>query len=159
MGAPLDELRQALRALRKSPVFAATVVLTLALGQGANTAIFSVFNAVVLAPVPFAEPDRLVQLVSTTVDGTPGSTGVSPPVYRHYRAQTDVLEDVGAYRYGWVNYSAGEVLERLAASQVTQPYLRTFRAPMALGRPFAADEDAPGAARTAVISHDFWTRR
>jgi putative ABC transport system permease protein len=159
MDAPLDDLRQALRALRKSPVFAATVVLTLALGLGANTAIFSVFNAVVLQPVPFPEADRLVQLVSTTVNGTPGSTGVSPPVYRHYRAQTDVIEDVAAYRYGWVNYSAGDVLERLAASQITEPYFRTFRAPIALGRPFAADEDMPGAAKTAVISHDFWTRR
>ena len=159
MEAPLNDLRQALRALRKSPVFAATVVLTLALGIGANTAIFSVFNAVVLAPVPFPEADRLVQLVNTTVNGTPGDTGVSPPVYRHYRAQTDVLEDVAAYRYGWINYSAGDVLERLAASQVTEPYFRTFRASMALGRPFAADEDLPGAAKTAVISYDFWMRR
>jgi predicted permease len=158
MDAPLNDLRQALRALRKSPVFAATVVLTLALGIGANTAIFSVFNAVVLQPVPFPEADRLVQLVNT-VNGEPGDTGVSAPVYRHYRAQTDVIEDVGAYRYAWINYSAGDVLERLAASQVTEPYFRTFRAAMALGRPFAADEDLPGAAKTAVVSYDFWTRR
>ncbi len=159
MDAPLSDVRQALRALRKSPVFAATVVLTLALGIGANTAIFSVFNAVVLQPVPFPEADRLVQLVNTTVNGTPGSTGVSPPVYRYYRAQTEVIEDVAAYRYGWINYSAGDVLERLAASQVTGPYFRAFRASMALGRPFAADEDLPGAAKTAVIGYDFWTRR
>ena len=159
MDAPLTDLRQALRALRKSPVFAATVVLTLALGIGANTAIFSVFNTVVLQPVPFPEADRLVQLVNTTVNGTPGSTGVSPPVYRHYRAQTDVIEDVAAYRYGWINYSAGDVLERLAANQVTEPYFRSFRASMALGRPFAADEDLPSAAKTAVISYTFWTQQ
>jgi predicted permease len=158
MDAPLNDLRQALRALRNSPVFAATVVLTLALGIGANTAIFSVFNAVVLRPVPFPEADRLVQLVNT-VNGEPGDTGVSAPVYRHYRAQTDVIEDVGAYRYAWINYSAGDVLERLAASQVTEPYFRTFRASMALGRPFAAEEDLPGAAKTVVVSYDFWTRR
>jgi predicted permease len=158
MDAPLNDLRQALRSLRKSPVFAATVVLTLALGIGANTAIFSVFNAVVLQPVPFPEADRLVQLVNTTVNGTPGSTGVSPPVYRHYRGQTDVIEDVAAYRYVWINYSAGDVLERLAASQVTESYFRTFRASMVLGRPFAADEDLPGAAKTAVIGYDFWTQ-
>jgi hypothetical protein len=83
MHAPLDDLRQALRALRKSLVFSATVVLTLALGIGANTAIFSVFNTVVFQPVPFPEADRLVQLVITTLNGTTGSTGASPPAYRH----------------------------------------------------------------------------
>lgn len=155
---PLNDLRQALRSLRKSPVFAATVVLTLALGIGASTAIFSVFNAVVLEPLPFPDAGRLVQLVNT-VNGVPGDTGVSPPAYRHLRAQTDVIEDVAAYRSAWVNYSAGDVLERLSATEVTEPYFRTLRASMALGRPFAADEDVPGAARTAVVSHDFWMRR
>jgi putative ABC transport system permease protein len=80
MDALLDDLRQAVRALRKSPVFAATVVVTLALGIGANTAIFSVFNTVVLKPVPFPEADRLVQLVNTTLNGTPNDTGVSAPI-------------------------------------------------------------------------------
>ena len=158
MEALLRDSWQALRALRKSPVFAATVVLTLALGIGASTAIFSVFNAVVLSPVPFPDADRLVQLVST-VNGQPADTGVSPAIYWHLRAQTDVIEDVGAYRYGSVNYSSDDVLERLAVAQVTEPYFRTFRAPMALGRPFAADEDVPGAAKTAVVSYDFWLRR
>lgn len=140
-------------------MFAFTVVLTLALGVGANTAIFSVFNAVVLTPLPFPDADQLVQLVNTTVDGTPGDTGVSPALYRHYRTQTDVLEDVTAYRNAWINYSNGDVLERLAATEVTEPFFRTFRVPMALGRPFAADEDLPDAAKTAVLSYDFWTRQ
>ena len=159
MGARLDDLRQALRALRRSPAFAATVVLTLALAIGANTAIFSVFNAVVLARLPFPEAERLVQLVNTSVGGTPGDTGVSPPTYRHFRAQTDVLADVAAYRSTWVNYSAGDVLERIAATEVTEPYFRAFGARMALGRPFAVEEDLPGAAKTAVVSYDFWTRQ
>ncbi len=154
----LNGLRQALRALRKSPVFAATVVLTLALGIGATTAIFTVFNTVVLKPVPFPDAERLVQLVNT-VNGQPNDTGISAAAYRHLRAQTDVIEDVGAYRYGWINYSAGDVLERLAVSEVTEPYFRTFRARMALGRPFTVDEDLPGAAKSAVVSYDFWMRR
>jgi predicted permease len=154
----LDDLKQALRALRKSPVFAATVVLTRALAIGANTAIFSVFNAVVLEPLPFPEADRLVQLVNT-VNGEPNDTGVSPPTYWHFSAQTDVIEDVGAYRFASVNYSAGDVLERVPASQVTEPYFRTFGASMALGRPFVADEDVRGAAKTAVVSYDFWMQR
>ncbi len=158
MEALLRDFLQALRTLRKSPVFACTVVLTLTLGIGASTAIFSVFNAVVLAPVPFPDADRLVQLVGT-VNGQPNDTGVSPAIYRHLREQRDVIEDVGAYRYASVNYSSDEVLERLAVAQVTEPYFRTFRAPMALGRSFAVDEDVPGAAKTAVVSYDFWTRR
>ena len=158
MEALLRDLLQALRILRKSPVFAGIVVLTLALGIGATTAIFSVFNAVVLAPVAFPDADRLVQLVST-VNGQPADTGMAPAIYWHLRAQTDVIEDVGAYRYGWVNYSSDDVLERLAVAQVTEPYFRTFRAPMALGRPFAAEEDVPGAAKAVVVSYDFWTRR
>jgi putative ABC transport system permease protein len=156
--AALRDSWQALQTLRKSPVFVVTVVFTLALGIGASTAIFSVFNAVVLAPVPFRDADRLVQLVGT-VNGQPNDTGVSPAIYRHLREQRDVIEDVGAYRYASVNYSSDEVLERLAVAQVTEPYFRTFRAPMALGRSFAVDEDVPGAAKTAVVSYDFWTRR
>ncbi|HUO68194.1 MAG TPA: ABC transporter permease [Gammaproteobacteria bacterium] len=154
----LRDFLQALRTLRKSPVFAATVVLTLALGIGATTSIFSVFDTVVLAPVPFADADRLVQLVGL-VNGQPNDTAVSAPIYRHLRAQTDVIEDVGAYRAVWANYSSGDVRERLAVSQVTEPYFRTFRASMALGRPFAPEEDVPGAAKTAVVSYGFWMTR
>jgi predicted permease len=154
----LRDFLHALRTLGKSPVFSAAVVLTLALGIGASTAIFSVFNAVVLAPVPFADPDRLVQLVRT-MNGSPNDTGVSPEIYRHLRAQADVIEDVGAYRSGWVNYSSGDVLEHLAIREVSEPYFRTFRARMALGRPFTPDEDVPGAAETVVVTYGFWTTR
>ena len=158
MGALLRDFWQALRALQRSPIFSATVVLTLALGIGATAAIFSVFDAVVLAPVSFPEADRLVQLVRT-MNGSPNDTGVSAEMYEQLRAQTDVIEDVGAYRSGWVNYASGDVLEHLAVRQVTGPYFRTFRASMALGRPFTPDEDVPGAAKTAVLSYGFWTTR
>jgi putative ABC transport system permease protein len=154
----LRDFSQALRTLQKSPVFAATVVLTLALGIGATSAIFSVFNTVLLAPVPFADADRLVQL-ARMMNGSPNDTGVSAEIYRQLSAQTDVIEDVGGYRSSWVNYSSGDVLEHLAVRQVTEPYFRTFRAPMALGRTFTLDEDVPGAAKTAVVSYGFWTTR
>jgi putative ABC transport system permease protein len=154
----LSDFLQALRALRKSAVFAATVVLTLALGIGATAAVFSVFNAVLLAPVPFADADRLVQLVRL-LNGGPNDTGVSAPIYWQLREQSDVIEDVAAYRPTWVNYSSGDVLEHLSIRQVSEPYFRTFRAPMALGRPFTPDEDVPGAAKTAVVSYGFWTTR
>ncbi len=160
---PMEALRQdfrhALRTFRSNPLFAATAILALTLGIGANAAIFSVVDAVMLKPVPFAEPETLIQLVHTGRDGQPNSTGSSPARYLLWREQSDVLEDVTAYRRVWLNYSGSEILERISGSRVTESYFRTFRAPMALGRPFTPEEDQPGALQTTVISNDFWTRR
>lgn len=156
--AAFQAARHAFRSLRKSPVFTVTAVLTLALGIGASTAIFSVFNAVVLEPVSVSEPNTLVQLVNT-VDGVPIDTGASWATYSHWREQADVIEDVGAYRRAAVNYTGRDKPERVAASQVTAPYFRAFRTPLALGRPFTADEDLPGGPRTTVVSYGFWTQR
>ncbi len=158
MEALSQDIKQAFRTLRKSPVFAATAVLTLALGIGANTAIFSVFNAVVLEPVSFPEPETLVQLVNT-VNGQPNDTGASMAAYSYWREQADVIEDVAAYGSVSVNYTAGDRPERVAASQVTASYFRAFRARMALGRSFTPDEDLPGAPKVAVISYGFWIQR
>jgi predicted permease len=158
MEALSQDIRQAFRTLRKSPVFAATAVLTLALGIGANTAIFSVFNTVVLRPVSVPEPDTLVQLVST-VNGQPISTEASVATYSYWREQTDVIEDVAAYRGVSVNYTDGDTPMRVAASQVTASYFRAFRANMVLGRSFTADEDLAGGPKVAVSSYGFWTRQ
>lgn len=157
MDALVRDFKQGLRALRRSPVFAAAAVLSFTLGIGANIAIFSVFNAVVLEPVPFPEPETLVQLVHA-VNGQPSDSSASAAEYMYLRQQTDVLEDVAAYGGVSVDYTGGEMPEPLAASQVTAPYFRTFRVPMALGRPFTTDEDAPGAPKTTVISYGFWVR-
>jgi predicted permease len=143
---------------KESPGFTATAVAALMLGIGANTAIFSVVNAVILKPIPFAEPDRIVQLMNSA-DGVPRGSAASPAKFMHWRAQTDVLEDVTAYREHALNYTAGDLPERVLASQVSEPYFRTFRTPFALGRPFTAEEDRPGAAKVAVISHGFWSDR
>lgn len=158
MEALSQDIKQAFRTLRKSPAFAATAILTLALGIGANTAVFSLFNAVVLAPVSVREPDTLVQLIST-VNGEPLSKEASIETYLYWREQTDVIEDVAAYRRVGVNYTAGDTPRRIAASQVTGSYFRTFRANMVLGRPFSSDEESPSGPKVAVISHRFWTQR
>jgi putative ABC transport system permease protein len=154
----MQDITQALRMFRTSPAFTATAVLALAIGIGANTAVFSLVNAVILKPVPFPEPDRLVQLVVTGSGRAPSAAG-SPARYVHWRRQSDVIEDVAAYRNLSLSYAGGDTPERILASQVTEPYFRTFRAPIERGRPFTADEDSPGAAKTVVVSHDFWTRR
>jgi putative ABC transport system permease protein len=153
----LLDFRHAVRRLRKSPVFALTAVVTLALGIGANAAVFSVFNAVILEPVSFPEPETLVQLVNTA-NGEPIDSGASLPAYEHWREQTDVIESVTAYRNVSLNYTSGDTPERVAAIRVTGPYFDTFRAPMALGRPFTAEEELLGATST-VVSYAFWTQR
>jgi predicted permease len=144
---------------RESPGFTATVVAALTLGIGANTAIFSVVNAVVLKPIPFPEPDRLVRVMNSNRE-TGGVAGNSSPAkFMHWRAQTDVLEDVAAFRGNSLNYSAGDVPERVTVNQVSEAYLRAIGAPLIEGRSFAPEEDLPGAPRTAVLSYNFWTER
>jgi hypothetical protein len=153
-----QDLRRALRMFRNSPGFTATAVVALMIGIGANTAIFSVVNAVLLKPVPFPEPDRLVQLM-ISANGNPVITAASASQFIYWRDQIDVLDDVAAFRSIALNYAGGETTDRVSASQVSEAYFRAFRAPIAQGRGFTAGEDLPGAARVTVISHDFWTRR
>ena len=155
----LQDLKHALKMFRDSPGFTITAVAALTLGIGANAAIFSVVNAVVLKPIPFAQPDRMVRLMnSNRVTGNAGG-GASPAKFMHWRAQSEVLEDVAAYRNNSLNYTAGDVPERVTANQVSEAYFRAFRVPIIQGRGFAPEEDLPGAPRTAVLSYDFWNRR
>ena len=99
----LQDLRYALRMLRKNPGFTAVAVLTLALGIGANTAIFSLVNAVLLRPLPYPEPDRIVQLMLTSPEWNPGGTdsAANPPEFMVWREQTQAFEDIAAYDKGW----------------------------------------------------------
>jgi predicted permease len=155
----LQDLKHALKMFRESPGFTATVVAALTLGIGANTAIFSVVNAVVLEPIPFPEPDRLVRVMNSNRETRGVGGNSSPAKFMHWRAQTDVLEDVAAFRGNSLNYSAGDVPERVSVNQVSEAYLRAIRAPLIEGRSFAPEEDLPGAPRTAVLSYNFWTQR
>ncbi len=153
-----QDLKHALRMFRENPGFTATAIAALALGIGVNTAIFSVVNAVLLKPVPFPEPDNLVQPVNT-LDGAPFGPNTSPAKFMHWRAQSDIFEDVAGYDNTSLNYTNGDIPEVLTATHVSEAYFRVFGAPIAEGRTFAPDEDLPGAALTVVLSHDFWTQR
>jgi putative ABC transport system permease protein len=157
----IQDIRHALRGFRDRPAFAVTVVLVLALGIGANTAIFSVVDAVILKPARFPEPDRLVML-AVAAPGRPFEPVLasgSPAKFAFWRAQTDALEDVAAYRRISLNLDAGDVLERVVACQVSVSFFRTFGARIERGRPFSSAEDSPGAPDTVVLSHGFWARR
>ena len=155
----LQDLKHALKMFRESPGFTLTAVAALTIGIGANTAIFSVINAVVLKPIPFAQPDRMVRLMNSNRETGNAGGGASPAKFMHWRAQTEVLEDIAAYRNNSLNYTVGDIPERLTASQVSEAYFRAFRAPIMQGRGFAPEEDLPGAAKTTVLSYDFWNRR
>jgi putative ABC transport system permease protein len=158
----LQDLRYALRMLRKNPGFTAVAVLTLALGIGANTAIFSVVNAVLLRPLPYPEPDRIVQLMLSSPPWDPGRNAnvTSIPKFMIWRQQTQAFKDIAAYDTGsGVNLTEGDSPEQLKALHVSADYFRLFGAPVKIGRTFSADEDRPGGPRLVVISEGFWHRR
>ena len=151
------DLAYALRSLRRSPGFTAAAVAALALGIGVNTAVFSVVNTVLLKPAPFPDPDRLVIFTAASPQGT--NRGASPAKFMHWRRQTDVVQDVSAFRMGVVNYTGGDLPEQLRSAQVSADYFRLFGAPIVRGRTFTAAEDLPNGERVVVINEDLWARR
>jgi putative ABC transport system permease protein len=153
----LKDLKHSLRMFAKSPAFTLAAIAALTLGIGVNTAIFSVVNAVLLKPVSFPDPDRLVVLMTTFPEGAGG--GASPAKFQHFRAESTVVQDVAAYRTGVVNYTAGSMPEQLRSAQVSADFFRLFGAPIVRGRPFSPEEDLPDRARVVVISSELWSTR
>jgi putative ABC transport system permease protein len=153
----LSDARHSFRMLWRSAGFTFAALAALAVGIGANTAIFSIVNAVLLKPVPFPEPDRMVVFQTTSAQGAFGAG--SPAKFQHWLEQTNVVRDVAAYRSNVVNYTGGGFPEQLRASQVSVNYFRLFGAPVLRGRAFSPAEDLPGGDRVAVLSHALWTRR
>jgi putative ABC transport system permease protein len=147
----LRDARHSLRMFRQSPGFTVAALAALALGIGANTAIFSIVNAVLLKPVPFPEVNRLVVLGTTGPQGT--NNAGSPAKFQHWREQTTVVEAVSAYTSNVVNLTNGGFPEQIRAGRVSADYFRLFGAPVARGRTFTADEDRPGGDRAVVLSH------
>jgi predicted permease len=156
----LDELRQdlsfAFRQCRVNPGFTLAAVLTLALGVGGTTAIFSVVNAVVLRPFPYGDPDRVL-LAYTTWNGRPGGTSVGNFDYLRQRVTT--LEQFAAIQYSSFNLADEGEPERVSGQRVTWNYFAVFGVPPLHGRTIAPDEDRPGRANVVVLSHQLWTRR
>jgi len=151
------DLVHALRMFASSPAFTLAAVAALTLGIGANTAIFSVVNTVLLEPAPFPEPDRLVIFMNTFPQGS--GPAASPAKFQHYRQQGAVVQDVAAFRTGVVNYTGGTFPEQLRSGQVSARFFTLFGAPVLRGRTFSVEEDRPGAARVVVLSRSFWASR
>jgi putative ABC transport system permease protein len=155
----LQDLRYAGRMLRRSPGFAATAISALALGIGANTAIFTVVNTVLLQPLAYPEPDRLVQLELSSPQGNGNITSI--PKFIIWREQTQVFQDVAAYALGGpgVNLTDGDRPEQLKGVHVSAEFFRLFGARVVAGRTFSAEEDRPGGPPLAVIAGGLWRRR
>jgi predicted permease len=160
-------MRHAIRRLQRAPGFTSAALLTLTLGIGATTAVFSVVNAVLLRPLPYARPDRLVDLSHTiTVSGI-SAIDQSDATFLYYRRANRVFTDIGAYRVTGVNVGslAGKSsgpnagAERVSAGLVSASTFRVLGATPLLGRTFRDDEDHPSAPRVVLIGHRLWERK
>ena len=162
MRALWQDVRYGLRMLAKSPGFSALVILTLALGIGANTAIFSVVNAVLLRPLPFEEPDRLMQIWHTppqaSFPGIPTFT-VSPANFLDWRARSQAFEGMSAYGFGQYTLTGTGHPEAVRMVAVTSGFFSILRAKPLLGRAFLTEEDSPGREHEVVLSYNLWRSR
>ena len=153
----LQDLRYALRSFRKTPGFTAVAILTLALGIGANTAIFSVVHGVLLAPLPFREPDRLVT-VAHWYPEINLRAGVSIPGITFYRAENQAFESLSAFT-GWsANLTVDGLPERIMGQQVQADYFRTLGIPIMQGRDFGPDEEQLAGTKAVILSDGLWAR-
>jgi putative ABC transport system permease protein len=154
----LRDIKHALRMFRESGVsFVVTAVVALGLGIGANTAIFSLVNAVLLKEPPFRDSSRIVILESKSPQGENNSA--SPAKFAFWAHQTQVVEDVAAFNNEVLNWTGTELPIQLRAERVSSRYFPLFGVPFLMGRPFNAQEDAPHSSPAVAISEGLWTRR
>jgi len=152
-----QDLRHGARTLFKRPGFSAVAIATLALSIGANTAIFSVVNAVLLRALPYHNADRLVVL--STISGSGDSDGLSVPEAEDYRAQMTSFEDLGFFQSQSVNLTGGERPDRVRGAFVSANFFRVFNLNPLAGRGFADGEDRPGAPKLVVVNEKMWRER
>lgn len=150
-----QDIRYAFRMLRKSPGFTSVVVLTLALGIGANATIFSVINAVLLRPLPYSEPEQLVRVYESNPGKGWPKFSISPTNFVDWHAQTRTLQ-MAAYEPNGYSYTSGDVPEHWSGPLVTEGFFEIMKAQAALGRTFSADEFQSGKNHVAVISDGLW---
>jgi predicted permease len=156
-----NDLRFALRQLRRNPGFAAIAVVALALGIGANTAIFSVFNAVLLRPLPYRAPDRLVQIWERNEKLDVGIPLIptSAANFADWRAQSTSFEGLGAFRYVGLALSGEATPTRIWGGAVSPGLLSVLGVSPLLGRTFLPDEERPGHDNVVLLGYDLWRRR
>lgn len=152
------QLRSAARTLRRNPRFAISVLVVLSLGVGTVSALFSVVDKVLLEPLPYRDPDRLVQLITSTAIGDQSLTSI--PKYIFWRNLATSFESMAAsdINVPELNLTEASYRATLKAGRVSGDYFRLFGAEVAFGRTFSASEDGPGGPKVVVISNDLWQR-
>jgi putative ABC transport system permease protein len=153
----LSDLRLAARLLGRAPTFAITAIVTLGIAIGASTAIFSVANPVLLQPLPYRNPDRVMVVWERGRDGSRSNVGFT--TIRDYIDRATTFETAAAVGDWQPTLNEGNEAERLAGARVSATYFRTLGVKPALGRDFRADEDVPNVPRVVILSHGLWQRR
>lgn len=157
MGTLIQDLRFAIRSLRKSPAFSAVAILTLGLGIGAATSIYSVADGVLFEPLPYDEPDR-VATIWARWDNFPDRTWLSVPEYQLLHQQTRAFEDIALYGLGSANFTSVDEPERVGAATVTPNTFSVLGSEPAVGRAFTWEE-ARDEAAVVLVAHETWQRR
>ena len=155
----INDIKYALRLFAKNPAFTLVSLLTLALGIGANTAIFSLVNSILLKPLPYPEPDRLVRVIQASPKLGLATWGVSQADFNAYREQNRSFEALAIYNAGGINLTGEGEPERLPVSNVTADFFKVLGVNPILGRTFQEGEDTAGRNDVCVISYGFWQRR
>jgi hypothetical protein len=158
MGNLLQDIRFALRQLRKSPGFTLVAVLSLALGIGANTTVFSLLDAVMLRSLPVQNPEQIVDIATREAGGEPHSD-FSYPLYTGLRDHNGTFSEIVAYSDTNFGLTAGDQTERIRGEFVSANYFSGLGVQPTIGSAFTPDDERPGAPRVAVISDALWTRR
>jgi putative ABC transport system permease protein len=153
----LQDLRYGMRVLARNPVFTAVAVLTLALGIGANTAVFSVVNGVLLRPLPYNNPDRIITIWEPSRGGH--TLGLTDVEFFDIRDRNQVFEEVAAYATGAINFTGVGEPERVTATWVSSGFFQVLGIHPAWGRVITTEDDKPDPARVVVLSYGLWQRR
>ena len=153
----MNNLRFALRQLRKTPGFTAVAVVTLGLAIGANTAIFSIVNAVLLRPLPYPHSEQLVRVFGSQPQLALAPS--SPANFLEWKEENQVFERIGTYVGQGFNLLGGDKPERVIGARVSADLLQLLNVQPALGRLFTNDEDQDGRGQVVILSHDFWRSR
>jgi putative ABC transport system permease protein len=153
-----NDVKHALHMFIKNPGFTIAAVAALALGIGANTAIFTVVNAVLLKPLSYPNADRLVELMNSGPDGN--WPGASIPKFHNWQQQTSIFQEVAAFDESGPGFNiTGDRPEQIHGLHVTEGYFRLFGAPVLLGRTFTPEEDSPDGGKVVVLSYGLWQRK